>query len=748
MASPETNTETTAPAQQNEVETPEVSKKERELEMKLVQLKLVTERSEKILATGKCETIKCHIETLQAVNSVSNECKREVEEQKIARKSSMDEISNWNDNVESIFEAADSQISRLSDWLVKEERNTKVAAQEEHFKAELKLHEQKLRMKNEISPPKPETQGCSSQNAKLPKLVITKFNGSFKDWPRFWGQFIEGINKSSVAPITKFTYLLELLVPKAKTCVESVPFSVEGYNRAKAILQDKYGKESEIMKSYVREIFDLPHIPNSSPHKIAEFSETLTYCVRALETLRKLNQVNGNVSMTLDKLSGIKRVQDEAKDAPEFVSTKIELNLQPNQDGVLECRGRIEGEYPVYLPTNSQFSRKLVENAHLTTHHGGVPATMAEVRKRCWIPKLRRLVKQVRSKCHGCVRFRARSYHRPPPGRLPATRTQGEASFQVLGVDFAGLIRYVMKGKAERKVYLMLYACSLTRAVHLELLKSLEVVQFLPSLKRLIARRGRPQVIYSDNATTFKAVSNWLRKAMGDESLNGFLTEREIHWRFNLSRAPWWGGHFERLIGLFKRCFHKSIGNSSLTFEELSDVILDIEVVLNNRPISYMEDDVDQPVLTPAKMLQINPVVLPELESQHVEDKNFRKRAKILRKCKDLMWRRWYHEYIQGLRERHRQEKGENASHPNSGDAVIIESEEKNRNLWKMGVVKGIYGRWESRTCDTTPLPHRTLLRSPTSRNAEPKYPSFSPPAKTGCSSSASYPCMTTCRRR
>ena len=52
------------------------------------------------------------------------------------------------------------------------------------------------------------------------------------------------------------------------------------------------------------------------------------------------------------------------------------------------------------------------------------------------------------------------------------------------------------------------------------------------------------------------------------------------------------------------------------------------------------------------------------------------------------MWRRWYREYIRGLRERHRQEKGENASHPNRGDAVIIESEEKNRNLWKMGVVE------------------------------------------------------------
>ena len=125
-----------------------------------------------------------------------------------------------------------------------------------------------------------------------------------------------------------------------------------------------------------------------------------------------------------------------------------------------------------------------------------------------------------------------------------------------------------------------------------------------------------------------------------------------------MSRAPWWGGQFERLIGLFKRSFYKSIGNGNLTWEELMDVILDIEVALNNRPLSYLEDDVEQPVLTPTKLLQINPNVIPE--------------ATFLRKCKELMWRRWSREYVRGLRERHRQEKGEQGTHPNRGDAVII----------------------------------------------------------------------------
>ena len=113
------------------------------------------------------------------------------------------------------------------------------------------------------------------------------------------------------------------------------------------------------------------------------------------------------------------RCEDETKDNPEFSSAKAELNLQPNRSGILECRGRIECNYPVYLPTNTVFTKKVVEQPlYIITLHGGVPAKMAEVRERYLVPRLRRLVKQIRSDCHGCVRFRA-------PGRLPPTRIQG-----------------------------------------------------------------------------------------------------------------------------------------------------------------------------------------------------------------------------------------------------------------------------------------------------------------------------------
>ena len=120
---------------------------------------------------------------------------------------------------------------------------------------------------------------------------------------------------------------------------------------------------------------------------------------------------------------------------------------------------------------------------------------------------------------------------------------------------------------------------------------------------------------------------------------------------------------------------------------ELQEVVLDVEVALNNRPLDYVEDDIELPILTPSSLLHMQPNALPELEPNHIRDYDLRKRAKYLGKCKDAVWSRWTKEYLRGLRERHRlKHKGDNA-HPAVGDVVIIKSDEKNRAQWKLGVV-------------------------------------------------------------
>ena len=94
--------------------------------------------------------------------------------------------------------------------------------------------------------------------------------------------------------------------------------------------------------------------------------------------------------------------------------------------------------------------------------------------------------------------LRVQAYTSPPPGNLLRNRTEGQTPFQVIGVDFAGPLRYQKKPKTQGKTYILLYACSLTGAV-----PNLETTDFIRSWMCFIARRGRPRRIYSDNAKTF-----------------------------------------------------------------------------------------------------------------------------------------------------------------------------------------------------------------------------------------------------
>ena len=167
------------------------------------------------------------------------------------------------------------------------------------------------------------------------------------------------------------------------------------------------------------------------------------------------------------------------------------LNLQSNKDGLLECRGRLPGPYPIYIPDTTTFAEKFVQHAYIATLHGGVGLTMANIREDHWIPRLRRLAKKVIRKCYGCKRFQAVAVAAPPPGLLPPERTEGLSPFEVVSVDFAGPIRHRVSSRAEGKAYLALYGCSLTRAMYLEILPNLETTTFMASLKRFIARRGR-----------------------------------------------------------------------------------------------------------------------------------------------------------------------------------------------------------------------------------------------------------------
>ena len=161
--------------------------------------------------------------------------------------------------------------------------------------------------------------------------------------------------------------------------------------------------------------------------------------------------------LKLVKLLWEKKVQERAREDEHYQEDQVQLNLKPNPDGVLECRGRIQGHYPVYLPDSQPYTKQLVEHAHLSMLHGGVGLTMVKMREHYWVLRMRKLAKRITRACHGCRRFQAQAYSNPPPGNLPRERTEGETPFQVIGVDYAGPLKYCVKAKMGGKAYILLY---------------------------------------------------------------------------------------------------------------------------------------------------------------------------------------------------------------------------------------------------------------------------------------------------
>ena len=130
------------------------------------------------------------------------------------------------------------------------------------------------------------------------------------------------------------------------------------------------------------------------------------------------------------------------------------------------------------------------------------------------------------------------------------------------------------------------------------------------------------------------------------------MSNESITCKFNVSKAPRWGGQFELLIGLTKQTLYITIGKAHLKLAELEKVLLDIEVNLNKRPQTYIEDDIAHQPLTPNSILLGCDVVLPTDQEVTSEDEEevFRKQQKYVLKCKEAAWRKFHCEYLVALR--------------------------------------------------------------------------------------------------
>ena len=389
------------------------------------------------------------------------------------------------------------------------------------------------------------------------------------------------------------------------------------------------------------------------------------------------------------------------KEAQKEIDFEKEANLLQSDDGMYKITGRIQGYNPILIPRSHPLAKSLVCNAHRKTLHGGASIIICELRKRFWIPQLRTIAKSVVYNCEKCKRYRVKPIEPPSTGLMPEFRTEYTPPFTVVGVDFAGPLRYRLETYEanndcphDGKCYIALFTCATTRAVYLKLCRTAGQEEFQRVFKEFVTRRGRPKMMVSDNAKTFEATSEWLKVLKVDEDLNNYITKENITWRFNLSRAPWWGGFFERLIGIMKRALSKSIGKGFLRFHELENILYDIENFLNNRPLTYQGEDFERPALTPNTFLRESDTSTLEEDLEKIpEDTNISKRIAYIQRCKNELRYRWQDEYLHALQERHSINQGGQKVLPTVGGIVLLKDDVKDKAQWRIArVLKQLKG--------------------------------------------------------
>ncbi|GBM50664.1 hypothetical protein AVEN_203992-1 [Araneus ventricosus] len=339
---------------------------------------------------------------------------------------------------------------------------------------------------------------------------------------------------------------------------------------------------------------------------------------------------------------------------------------------------------PIVLPSDHHVVKSLISYKHQELGHPGVQTLMVALKENYWILKSRRTIKKIIKTCIICQRF---SVKQPeiPEGTLPEDRVKNASIFEVIGVDVAGPLII----KESKKVWILIITCAVYRAVHLELLMSLSTDNFILALRRFIARRGRPSTIYSDNGTNFIGMDNSL-KTINLRRLETSFTP--ITCKFIPPAAPWWGGFWERLIGLLKRILRKVLGRTSLNYQEMETVLCDCESQLNSRPLTYVSDDPDDLYpLTPYLFLKdIRNSVTADLDKIRSADKKELNKRLIYRKrlMSDLRIR-FRKEYLSQLHQRSTIRT--QVYKPKIGDIVLLWSENLKRIHWPLGRIRPIY---------------------------------------------------------
>ncbi|CAK9821001.1 hypothetical protein ANTPLA_LOCUS11030 [Anthophora plagiata] len=369
--------------------------------------------------------------------------------------------------------------------------------------------------------------------------------------------------------------------------------------------------------------------------------------------------------------------------------------------GLLRVGGRLshadltyDQKHPLLLPNKHPVTRLIVQEYHLKQGHAGAQATLNAIRQTYWPINGKTVVKTIIRKCIKCYRARP-TIPEYPMGNLPKDRVTLKRPFLSAGIDYCGPFHIKekrLRNTKQIKCYVAIFICLATKAVHIELVSDLSTDAFLAALRRFFARRGKSTDLYSDNATNFVGANHNLRdlhELLQSKTHNDYikhhLVNENINWHFIPPRAPHFGGLWEAAVKSFKYHLIRVLGNTLLTYEAFNTCIIEIEAILNSRPITPLSSDpTDYTALTPGHFLIGDAITnIPERDFSAVNTGRLVLWEHI-QQIKQHFWARWRKEYLNELtvRQKWHQVKEANIQ---EGLLVIVKEDNLPPFHWPLG---------------------------------------------------------------
>ncbi|GFT35357.1 integrase catalytic domain-containing protein [Trichonephila clavipes] len=340
---------------------------------------------------------------------------------------------------------------------------------------------------------------------------------------------------------------------------------------------------------------------------------------------------------------------DEVKRSTEFLAKIAQLSeFKAEIDALKRVGGRLcnadlpfEAKHQIIIPSKHKFTKLLFEHMHKKFFHIGAQGLVHQIRMQFWPINGKGIARKTVHDCIACFRQKPTGVDQLM-GNLPSERVTPSAPFLNSGVDFCGPFQIKFKNQRKgifSKVYVAIFVCLATKAIHLEAVTDLTTEAFISALKRLCARRGRISTLMSDNATNFKGAAAELNRFIKlicnkNETLANYFASEAIQWKFIPPRSPNFGSLWEAGVKSFKHHLYRTLVNSKITFEEFETIIIQIEGILNSRPLVPLSDNINEyEVLTPGHFIIGRPIsAIPEPAILDISDNRLSREVAVYNK--------------------------------------------------------------------------------------------------------------------